>query len=298
MSDFQDEGRLDTSQVEDRRGRSIGGRPAAIGGGGLALVIAVVVLLLGGNPFGGSSGADLGVLSDLNNNVVGEGAPQSDISQKCQTGADAETAEDCRAVAYVNSIRQLLGDGVRAVQPAKTVFFSGSADTACGTATSAVGPFYCPADEQVYIDLGFFDELRDRFGAQGGPFARGLRARARVRAPRAEPDRQLDQVRAAPQTGPGERRSVRLELQADCYAGVWAATRRSRRIIAEGVTTPRSPTPSTPRRRWATTGSSSDAGPGEPGDLDARLVGPAGEVAEARLHHEGSLAVRHVRGSI
>jgi uncharacterized protein len=219
--DFQDEGRLDTSQVEDRRGRSIGGRPAMIGGGGgIAIVIAIVVLLLGGNPLGGG-GADLGVLSDLNQQVVGEGAPASDISTKCQTGADAETQEDCRAVAYVNSINNFWETTFGAYQPAKTVFFSGSTDTGCGRATSEVGPFYCPNDKQVYIDLGFLKELRDRFGAQAGPFTVGYILAHEYGHHVQDLLGVLEQVRTD-RTGP-ESAAVRSELQADCYAGVWAS---------------------------------------------------------------------------
>ena len=143
MSDFRDEGKLDTSQVEDRRGRSLGGRPAVIGGSGLAIVIALITLLLGGNPLGGSGG-DLGVLGDLQNQPVGEGAPTTPISEKCQTGADAENNEDCRAVAYVNAINNFWETAFAGYRPAQTVFFSGSTDTGCGTATSEVGRSTAP----------------------------------------------------------------------------------------------------------------------------------------------------------
>jgi predicted metalloprotease len=219
--DFRDEGRLDTSQVEDRRGRSIGGRPMIAGGGGIAIVVVLLTLLLGGNPFGGGGGADLGVLADLNNQQIGEGAPQSDISQKCQTGADAETAEDCRAVAYVNSINNFWETAFAQYQPAKTIFFSGSTDTGCGRATSEVGPFYCPADKQVYIDLGFLAELHDRFGAQAGPFTVGYILAHEYGHHVQDLLGVLDKVRTD-HTGP-QSAAVRSELQADCYAGVWAS---------------------------------------------------------------------------
>src|SRR5690606_15262475 len=97
----------------------------------------------------------------------------STLEQDCRTGVDANEREDCRIVAFVNSVQAYWSDAFNGYEPAQTRFFTGSTQTACGMASSAVGPFYCPGDQQVYIDLGFFEELQNRFGAGGGPLAQG-----------------------------------------------------------------------------------------------------------------------------
>ena len=213
---FDPGARLDPGQVGDVRGRTGGGRGGtlAVGGGGLGLILAIAYILLGGDP------------SALMGTGAGGGAIEgenSTLAEECRTGADANQREDCRIVGYVNSIQaywqQALPAAGRSYQPARTFIFSDVVDTACGTATAEVGPFYCPLDQRVYLDLGFFKELSSRFGAQGGRFAE-----AYVVAH--EYGHHIENLigvleRQTGDTGP-DSPAVRIELMADCLAGVWA----------------------------------------------------------------------------
>jgi uncharacterized protein len=212
---FDPNAQLDPTQVTDVRGRSYGGRGGglAIGGGGLGLVIAIIYILLGGNPGDLiSSGGGTGAGPDIN-------APNSSALAECTTGTAANTREDCQIVGYVNSIQAFWATQVQGYTKAETVLFEGQVSTGCGDATSEVGPFYCPVDKNVYLDLGFFQELQDRFGAKDAPFAR-----AYVLAH--EYGHHVQDLVGDLQAGGSDTgatgRSVRTELQADCYAGVWA----------------------------------------------------------------------------
>jgi predicted metalloprotease len=203
--------RLDPGQVRDMRGR--GGMLAAGGGLGGILVL-VAVLLLGGSP------QDAATLTGiLDRTTVGNQQP-NDLSQECQTDVEANSREDCRIIGYVNSVQAYWETAVDGYALAPTTFFDAAINTGCGQATSAVGPFYCPVDDSVYIDLGFFDTLQTQFGAEGGPFAE-----AYVIAH--EYGHHVQDLLGVLQAGGGgtgeESRSVRTELQADCYAGVWAS---------------------------------------------------------------------------
>jgi uncharacterized protein len=208
---FRPNARLDTGQVQDRRGGG-GGRGLAVGGGGATILVVIVFALLGVDLPGGTSALQVGSSS---------GEPATDLSAECRTGADANQKEDCRIVGVVNSVQDYWTDHVDGYQEAPTRFFSGQTQTGCGGATAAVGPFYCPADQTVYIDLSFYDELRSRFGATGGPFAEAY-VIAHEYGHHVQhltgSDRQVGDDREGETSG-----SVRLELQADCYAGVWAA---------------------------------------------------------------------------
>jgi uncharacterized protein len=220
---FRKQAQLDTSQVEDLRGAGGGrrvGLPAAIGGGGLAGIIAIIILLA--NVLGGGEGG-LGGLGELQGETVGAGGQVSntELRQECRTGEDANLREDCRIVGFINSIQSYWGNALRGYEPARTRFFEDGVSTGCGQATSAVGPFYCPADRYVYIDLGFFDQLQSDFGAQGGPLAE---AYVLAHEYGHHVQNLVGDLGRAQEGGTGPTGgAVRVELQADCYAGAWAA---------------------------------------------------------------------------
>jgi len=220
---FRQGARLDPSQVQDLRGRRMGGGfgrgggglgPVAAGGGGLGLIIVVVVMLLGGGDLlgGGQSVTDPGT----DPGPVGQAA-------ECRTGQDANERQDCRIVGFVNSVQvywtQAFADAGQTYQEADTRLFTDQVQTGCGFASAATGPFYCPQDGFVYLDLGFFDELESRYGAQGGPLAEGYVVAH-------EYGHHVQNLLGVLQPGGGgqgqDSQAVRIELQADCYAGVWA----------------------------------------------------------------------------
>ena len=210
---FDPNARLDPGQITDRRG--LGGRGGlALGGGGLGLIVLLVYTLLGGNP------NDLGSVLTDPGAVTGPGGTA--LATDCQTGQDANARDDCRILGYVNSVQAYWTDALSATgatyQPVDTVLFTDATTTGCGVASAASGPFYCPADELVYLDLGFFDELRTRLGATGGSLAQGY-----VIAH--EYGHHVQDLLGELDAGGGDSGanggSVRTELQADCYAGVW-----------------------------------------------------------------------------
>ena len=206
---------LDPGQITDRRG--MGGRGGlAIGGGGIGVVLFLAYILLGGDP------SSLGPILEPGA-VTGPGSTA--IATDCKNGQDANTRDDCRILGYVNSIQAYWTDTFAAsgeqYQPVNTILFSGATSSGCGTASAATGPFYCPTDRHVYLDLDFFTELRTRFGAQGGSLAQGY-----VLAH--EYGHHVQDLLGSLNGGGGgggkgaQGQSVRTELQADCFAGVWA----------------------------------------------------------------------------
>jgi predicted metalloprotease len=211
---FDDQAELDTSQVRDRRGMS--GGQVAVGGGAVGLIGLLLALFLGVDP------STLGALGGGGDSAGPTTA--SKVRSSCRTGADANRRQDCRIVGVVNSVQKYWAAEFDrrglVYSPAETVLFTGRVSTACGPATSAVGPFYCPGDRTAYFDLGFFDELRTRFGARGGPFAEAYVVAHEYGHHVQNLTGTMNRV-GQDRQGAGSA-SVRLELQADCYAGVWA----------------------------------------------------------------------------
>jgi len=228
---FRRRARLDPGQVTDVRGRRVGTGGLAAGGGGLGLVGIIVFLLITFL----SGGDGLGQLGPLQGEQVGQGDTPSEVSEECKTGQDANERQDCRIVGVVNSV-QSFWDGVfqrsgEQYPYVDTVFFTDQVQTECGLASSQVGPFYCPRDQQIYIDLGFFDELQSRFGAGGAPFAQAYVIAHEYGHHVQNQTGVLERIGSDTQ-GP-ESRAVRTELQADCYAGVWAANAVDQGLIVE-----------------------------------------------------------------
>jgi uncharacterized protein len=215
-----------SDNVEDRRGMPMAGAGLKLGGGGLLLILLLSVIT-GTNPLDLISG-----LEEAGSPPVIDQGPQR------KPPVDDPQADFIRAVLgdTEDTWSRLFSQGGGTYEPPRLVLFSGAVQSACGQASAAVGPFYCPPDHQVYLDLQFFRELSERFGAPG-EFARAYVIAHEIGhhvqnllgiSERVQRQRQrLDQVSA-------NALSVRLELQADCYAGVWGHSAARRNVLEPG----------------------------------------------------------------
>lgn len=215
--------RFDPSNIRVRRGGSAGGFPG--GGGGKLGCGSLIIVVIAALVFGVDPGQMLGTIESTQQQLPGQQAPQaqsSDAEQVC--GANAYAMEACNALGSLNKTWQPLFQqaNIPFEQPLLT-FFSGSTNSGCGRAQSAMGPFYCPADEGIYIDTAFYDQLSRQLGA-GGDFARYYVIAHEYGHHVQKLTGVEQQVRAAQQRNPGQANAlqVKMELQADCYAGVWA----------------------------------------------------------------------------
>jgi predicted metalloprotease len=207
-------GRRSSENFEDRRGMSSGGK-TIVGGG----IIGIIILLL--NVFGGENAQMLTpILEQMNQ---GNSAP---TEQRALTAGEIEEGKFIEAILVDTEDvwSKIFEENNMQYKNPKLVLFTGGVETACGNATSASGPFYCPGDQKVYMDLAFFEELKTRFGAQGGDFATAyviaheighhvqtlLGTSAKMR-----------QMQEGKSEAEANKLSVALELQADFYAGVW-----------------------------------------------------------------------------
>ncbi|HZB66743.1 MAG TPA: neutral zinc metallopeptidase [Ornithinibacter sp.] len=215
---FNDNVTLDTSQVSGGGG---GGGPGGmvVGGGLGGIVMLVLALIFGINPGslpGGGSAFDPG-------QVQAAGNQDENAFEECKTGADANRNTECRVIGTVNSV-QAFWEGElprfgKQWQPTETVLYSGSTQSACGTASNQVGPFYCPLDKRVYIDAEFFQILEQQFGSSAGPLAQEYVVAHEYGHALQDQLGLLDRAQQDPQ-GP-ESGGVRIELMADCLAGAW-----------------------------------------------------------------------------
>jgi predicted metalloprotease len=212
---FNPDAKINGSKVS-RRGRTTG---LAVGGGGLGVLLLVLL------------GPLLGV--DLTGLLGGTGAADtsvpgtSDGLERCRTGADANENLDCRMAGAALSIDTYWASdsSLRDYRSPQFRLFTGSTTTGCGVASSATGPFYCPTDESIYLDTGFFEELRSRFDASGGPLAQ-MYVVAHEWGHHIQNVSGIMDGLDLRDTGPASD-SVRLELQADCFAGAWAGSASS-----------------------------------------------------------------------
>lgn len=208
-------GRRQSDNVEDRRGMSSGGK-TIVGGG----IIGIIILLL--NTFGGE-----------NAQMITPILKQFNQQQTTQTESRPLTEEEEKSGKFPKVVfkdtediwTKIFEENNLQYEKPKMVLFTGSVETACGGASSASGPFYCPGDQKVYMDLAFFDELQTKFGASGGDFATAYVIAHEVGhhiQTLLGTSSKMRQTQQGKSEAEANRLSVALELQADFYAGVWA----------------------------------------------------------------------------
>jgi uncharacterized protein len=208
---FNEGMQIDTSTTSSSGGGRGPGRGIAVGGGLGGLIIVVVALFLGVDP---SS-----VIPQEQAGPQSAETPGFDLSQ-CKTGADANEIVQCRVVATGNSVDGVWQQLMPGYTRPKVSLFNGQVNTGCGPATSDVGPFYCPVDQTAYFDTDFFDVLKNQFGSSGGPLAQEYVVAHEFGHHVQDLQGVLGRAQQDPQGATGA--GVRTELQADCYAGVWA----------------------------------------------------------------------------
>lgn len=207
------DGRRESSNVDDRR-RLSGGGKAGLGIGGL-IIVALITWFMGGNPLSVLSGADLDSMVSTQTDNNREFTPEEEELAKFSRQILAGTED------VWTKVFQQYGRTYRAP---KMVLFTGSVKTGCGGATSQVGPFYCSADESLYIDLSFFSEMKQTLGADGDfayAYVIAHEVGHHVQHLLGTLDKAHSQMARMNETE-SNRMSVRIELQADFYAGVWA----------------------------------------------------------------------------
>jgi predicted metalloprotease len=217
-----DDSSVDASGVRDRRG--MGGR-AAVGGGGVGIVGLVIYLVI--SVLGGGGGVDPSLLFPADGSVQSE-AGSGDLQQRCNTEGAIDRYDDCFLVKVYNEIDEVWSADFarrRATyeRPALTFFDTSVSTGGCGRASSQVGPFYCPGDRSIYIDIGFLGALQKEFGAEGRYAQAYILAHEfghHLQTLLGEESRMRKAERSDPKRG--NALSVAFELQADCYAGAWS----------------------------------------------------------------------------
>lgn len=220
---FNENVRIDTSQVGSG-GEGRGGGPGGlvVGGGIGGLILTLILMFLGVSPDqipmptpGGSNDTT---------QVDTSGQVGSDAFDHCKTGADANRDVTCRMIATVNSVQAFWSGELprygKEWTPTKTILYQGATQSACGTASNQVGPFYCPLDRMVYIDADFFQILTQQFGSDAGALAQEYVVAHEYGHALQDQLGLLGRAQQDPQGA--ESGAVRIELMADCLAGVWA----------------------------------------------------------------------------